>query len=90
MRLQHSPSMVREMIAITDTGLDRDHPDINSRVAAVYTVWLDPSPADTNSGHGTHVALSAIGDGSSDSSTMGMAPERLTFYALEHDPTGVR
>ena len=80
-----------EMIAITDTGLDRDHPDINGRVAAVYTQFgLDPSPADTNSGHGTHVALSAIGDGSSDSSTMGMAPEAsLTFYALEHDPTGV-
>ena len=80
-----------EMIAIADTGLDRDHPDINGRVAAVYTQFgLDPSPADTNSGHGTHVALSAIGDGSSDSSTMGMAPEAsLTFYALEHDPTGV-
>ena len=45
-----------ETIAITDTGLDQDHPDIVGRVAGVYTQFgLDPSPSDTNTGHGTHV-----------------------------------
>lgn len=80
-----------EMIAITDTGLDRDHPDIDGRVAAVYTQFgLDTSPADTNGGHGTHVTLTAIGDGSGDSTSRGIAPEAsVTMYALEHDPTGV-
>ena len=80
-----------EMLAIADTGLDRDHPDIAGRVAAVYTQFgLDTSPADTNGGHGTHVTLTAIGDGTSDSSTKGIAPEAsVTMYALEHDPTGV-
>ena len=80
-----------EMLAITDTGLDRDHPDIAGRVAAIYTQFgLDTSPADSNGGHGTHVTLTAIGDGTSDSSTKGIAPAAsVTMYALEHDPTGV-
>lgn len=80
-----------EMLAIADTGLDRDHPDISGRVSAIYTQFgLDSSPIDSNTGHGTHVTLTAIGDGSGDSSTIGMAPEALvTMYALEHDPTGV-
>ena len=80
-----------EMLAITDTGLDRDHPDIAGRVAAVYTQFgLDTSPADSNGGHGTHVTLTAIGDGSGDSSIRGIAPAAsVTMYALEHDPTGV-
>ena len=80
-----------EMLAIADTGLDRDHPDINGRVAAVYTQFgLDTSPADTNGGHGTHVTLTAVGDGSGDTSSKGIAPSAgVTMYALEHDPTGV-
>ncbi|RJU84379.1 MAG: hypothetical protein DWB99_00475 [Candidatus Poseidoniales archaeon] len=80
-----------EMLAIADTGLDRDHPDISGRVSAIYTQFgLDSSPIDSNTGHGTHVTLTAIGDGSGDSSAKGMAPEALvTMYALEHDPTGV-
>ena len=80
-----------ETIAIADTGLDRDHPDINGRVAAVYTLFgLDSSSADTNTGHGTHIALTVLGDGTSDSSVRGVAPgAQLVMYALEHDPTGV-
>ena len=81
-----------ETIAITDTGLDRDHPDLDqSRIAGVYTNFgLDPSFADSNSGHGTHVAITVLGDGSGDSNSIGIAPEaNLVMYALEHDPTGV-
>ena len=80
-----------ETIAISDTGLDQDRPDIVGRVAGVYTNFgLDPSPSDSNTGHGTHVALSALGDGSGDSSAQGIAPNaNLVMYALEHDPTGV-
>ena len=80
-----------EMLAIADTGLDRDHPDISGRVAAVYTQFgLDSSPIDSNTGHGTHVTVTAIGDGTGDSSARGIAPAAdVTMYALEHDPTGV-
>lgn len=79
-----------ETIAIMDTGLDNDHPDIFGRVAAINTQYgLDPSPIDSNSGHGTHIAVTVLGDGSVDASTTGVAPEaNLVMYALEHDPTG--
>ena len=37
----------------------------------------------------THVVMTVLGDGSGDSSTMGVAPSaNLVMYALEHDPTG--
>ncbi|MDP6188763.1 MAG: S8 family serine peptidase, partial [Candidatus Poseidoniaceae archaeon] len=80
-----------EMIAIADTGLDQDHPDVSGRVAGVYTQYgLDSSPADSNTGHGTHIAVSALGSGQSNASSTGMAPSAdLVMYALEHDPTGV-
>lgn len=80
-----------EMIAIADTGLDQDHPDLTGRVAAVYTQYgLDASPADSNTGHGTHIAISTLGGGNSNSSATGIAPNAdLVMYALEHDPTGV-
>ena len=80
-----------EMIAIADTGLDQDHPDLSGRVAGVYTQYgLDSSPADSNTGHGTHIAVSALGSGQSNASSAGMAPSAdLVMYALEHDPTGV-
>ena len=80
-----------EKISFTDTGIDQDHPDIVGRIAGVYTQYgLDPSPADSNGGHGTHVALTIAGDGSIDSSATGIAPEAyIVAYALEHDPTGI-
>lgn len=80
-----------EMIAIADTGLDQNHPDLSGRVAATYTQFgLDTSPADSNAGHGTHVAVTVLGDGSGDTDARGIAPgANLVMYALEHDPTGV-
>ena len=79
-----------EMIAIADTGLDQNHPDLTGRVAATFTKFgLDPSPADSNSGHGTHIAISVLGNGSGDADARGVAPAaNLVMYALEHDPTG--
>ena len=79
-----------EMIAIADTGLDQNHPDLTGRVAATMTQFgLDPSPADSNSGHGTHIAISVLGNGSGDADARGVAPAaNLVMYALEHDPTG--
>ena len=78
------------MIAIADTGLDQNHPDLTGRVAATFTQFgLDPSPADSNSGHGTHIAISVLGNGSGDADARGVAPAaNLVMYALEHDPTG--
>lgn len=79
-----------EMVAVTDTGLDSNHPDLSGRVAATYTQFgLDPSPQDTNGGHGTHIAVTVLGNGTGDASARGVAPAAtLVMYALEHDPTG--
>ncbi|MCH1442293.1 MAG: S8 family serine peptidase [Candidatus Poseidoniaceae archaeon] len=80
-----------ETIAVMDTGVDMDHPDLLGRIAAINTQFgLDSSPIDSNSGHGTHVAMTVLGDGTGDSIATGIAPEaNLVMYALEHDPTGV-
>ncbi len=79
-----------EMIAIADTGIDQNHPDLVGRVSPKTQFGLDPSAADSNSGHGTHVAVTVLGDGTGDADALGLAPNAtLVMYALEHDPTGV-
>ncbi len=43
-------------IAVVDTGVDLDHPDLSGRLVNGYNV-LDPkSPPEDDNGHGTHVA----------------------------------
>ncbi len=53
-----------ELIAIADSGLDSDHGDFGTRVHAVKDVINDGDTSDSQGGHGTHVACSALGDGS--------------------------
>ena len=79
-----------EVAAISDSGLDADHGDFTGRVRAIYNNFgPDNSAADMNTGHGTHVAASMLGDGSGDSSTEGIAPATtFHFYQLEHDQSG--
>ena len=81
-----------EVIAISDTGLDTDHGDFDSRLRnPIYNLFgPDNSGADTNSGHGTHVAATLLGDGSGDSNATGMVPEStFHFYQLEVDSSGI-
>ncbi|MEE2812518.1 MAG: S8 family serine peptidase [Candidatus Thermoplasmatota archaeon] len=79
-----------EVGALSDSGLDQDHGDFNGRITGVYdTFGPDNSGADMNSGHGTHVAATMVGDGSGDSSSTGVAPAAtFHFYQLEHDQSG--
>jgi len=79
-----------EVIGVADTGIDSSHPDFGQQILTTRTTYgLDSSSLDTNSGHGTHVVGTIIGDGSGDSETRGLAPEAsLHFQALEHDNTG--
>ncbi|MEH7382899.1 S8 family peptidase [Bacillus sp. JJ1533] len=43
-------------IAIVDTGVDLDHPDLVNRIAGGYNVLKDNNVPDDDNGHGTHVA----------------------------------
>jgi subtilisin family serine protease len=83
-----------------DTGDPNSiHPDFAGRVAAILSwpvagdwatlvtnVGADDGPADARSGHGTHVAGSAVGSGAvaPQLAVRGLAPEaRLIFQAIE-------
>ena len=81
-----------EVIGISDTGLDADHGDFEGRLRnPIYNLFgPDNSGADANSGHGTHVTATLLGDGSGDSNATGMVPEAtFHFYQLEVDSSGL-
>ena len=80
-----------EILAISDTGIDADHGDFNGRVRAIYDLFgPDNSYQDRNSGHGTHVTSTILGDGSGDSNNAGLVPAAtFHFYQLEADSSGI-
>lgn len=43
-------------IALVDTGVDLDHPDLKNRLVGGYNVLADNNNPDDDNGHGTHVA----------------------------------
>jgi hypothetical protein len=87
--------------AVADTGLGDGteagaHPDIPvNRITAIYN-WpgspsgcfqtiTDDGPIDAESGHGTHTAVSVLGDGGASGEGKGAAPAaRLVFQATEN------
>ncbi|MDT0266567.1 S8 family serine peptidase [Streptomyces sp. DSM 44915] len=63
-------------VAVLDTGVDTDHPDLADVVAAERDFTGSASGADDRTGHGTHVASIIAGDGTaSDGRFAGVAPE---------------
>ena len=81
-------------VAVLDTGIDRDHPDLAANIAGGVNFvskppWkpVDPSKWDDDNGHGTHVAgiIAALDN---DIGVIGVAPE-ADLYALKVlDKTG--
>ena len=80
-----------EILAISDTGIDEDHGDFNGRIRAIYNQFgPDNSYSDRNSGHGTHVTSTLLGDGAGESFTQGLVPAAtFHFYQLEADSSGI-
>ncbi len=78
-----------QRVAVADTGIDHDHGDFGSRIVQRIDVANDGSTADTNDGHGTHVACTVLGSGSRTASYEGIAPEaELYLQAMEDDDSG--
>lgn len=68
-------------VAIIDTGVDWQHPDLAGNVRGGWNL-LDPSlPPDDDNGHGTHVA-GIIGARDGEGGVVGVAP-RCDLYALK-------
>lgn len=86
-----------------DNGVNNTnmHPDLRDHIASIDSMamsvaarsvcgvaWNEDGAADDDSGHGTHVAGTVLGDGTDDSAYTGMAPDaRLHFQALEVECT---
>ena len=77
-----------QVVAVADTGLQKDHPDFTGRVIEVVALGR-PNDASDPHGHGTHVAGSVLADGSaSDGSFAGVAPAAKLYFQSLLDPRG--
>ncbi|WP_030924835.1 S8 family serine peptidase [Streptomyces sp. NRRL B-24720] len=66
-------------VAVLDTGVDAEHPDLVSRVAASKN-FTDSTTTDDRVGHGTHTASTVGGSGAaSDGRKKGVAPGTSLF-----------
>ncbi len=77
-----------QVVAVADTGLDEGHPDFDGRVVGIVPLGRPNDSSDPH-GHGTHVAGSVLGDGSSSGGKIrGAAPKAKLFFQSLLDAFG--
>lgn len=75
-------------VAVLDTGIDKNHPDLAGKVVAEANFTTDPTAVDGN-GHGTHVASTVAGGGqASGGLRKGVAPGAELMNGKVLDSTG--
>ncbi|MGW6208584.1 S8 family serine peptidase [Streptomyces sp. NPDC055089] len=77
-------------VAVLDTGVDADHPDLAGRIAGTK-VFVQGQDAEDRTGHGTHTASTIAGTGAASAGRYaGMAPgaELLVGKVLGDDGSG--
>uniref|UniRef100_UPI0031E3BFE7 S8 family serine peptidase n=1 Tax=Saccharothrix mutabilis TaxID=33921 RepID=UPI0031E3BFE7 len=75
-------------VAVVDTGVDAEHPDLVGRVAAAADFTADGDGVDRH-GHGTHVASTVAGTGAaSGGKYRGVAPGATLLSAKVFDSSG--
>ncbi|HBN08174.1 MAG TPA: peptidase S8 [Cyanobacteria bacterium UBA8530] len=62
-------------IAVIDTGIDPDHPDLVNKVVAKYNVFTKDDKVKDGAGHGTHTAGIAAAEANNNIGIAGMAPQ---------------
>jgi thermitase len=62
------------VIAIVDTGIQRNHPDLDAKIVAGYDFVDNDSAPDDGHGHGTHVAGTAAAETNNATGGAGLCP----------------
>ena len=75
------------IVAILDTGIDRNHEELKNRVVAEVNFTDSPTPHDNN-GHGTHIAGILVSSGNNITGIAGLAPEIRLMNVKVVDDTG--
>lgn len=76
-----------QIVGVADTGIDRDHPDLQGRLLRTIARGRDGDASDPH-GHGTHVAASIAGGGEASGGALrGVAPEAVLVMQSLLDAT---
>jgi thermitase len=62
------------VIAIVDTGIQRNHPDLDAKITAGYDYVQNDSAPDDGNGHGTHVAGTSAAETNNSTGGAGTCP----------------
>jgi len=62
------------VVAVVDSGIDPDHPELRGRLVPGYNFWEDNADTSDRCGHGTHVAGIVAATGHNGEGMAGIAP----------------
>ena len=76
------------IVAVLDTGIDKNHEALKNKVLAEVNFTDSPTPDDEN-GHGTHIAGILVASSNNGKSVVGLAPEIRLMNVKVADDTGI-